>query len=421
MNFPAARAVESWLETLSAGSRDDGGTASGRTLFILDNDFGELTTVMYLVLGQECFRDARILLSRRLHRNNHHALPGRTDEWTSEQDLAETIEAFRPTVVVFASAYLLPVHGLLTAEAIERLCALARRHNAVVLTADPFVGLLSRWSGRLDQLISIAIPENAGERLRAVKRSADALLHNALSAAEGVLRDIPHLYPSHTDMDGLERFPTDHRNLSFFNKALLLPPHIQEIQRDERHWMFVISETDYATQSMFLGSTEFTRIVANLLTQTARLGRHAVFVGPAELLDLVNVSVASHERVHLLRYCHFHRFMALLLSAEYSFYWNVVSHSILMQLWNGRPVILFDRGHLARAVGPMYDRIIAWYYQGWEPPYLDHNAALSLSALEDAVAAHAQRRNQIAARFRRAASPAALFASLTESAARRSG
>lgn len=410
---PRVRAIESWLESLCTPRGLDL-VEPRRVLFILDNDFGELTTVMYLILGQECFRNARILLSPRLYQNNQDVLPGRVGVWTSERDLAEAIEAFQPAVVVLASGYLLPVHNLLTADAIERLCALARRHNAVVVTADPFLGLLTQWSGRLQQLISIDIPENADESLRSVKRSADRMLHNKLSEVEGALRDVPHLYPSHTDMDGVETFPTDSRNVSFFNDALLLPPHLNAMGlAGAPHWMFVISEADYSTQFMFLGNAGFARVVAHLLAQTARLGRHAIVVGPAELLDLVKLELPTDERIHLVRYCSFRRFMSLLLSAEYSFYWNVVSHSILMQLWNGRRVILFNRGHLARAVPPIYERVIAWYYQRWEPPYLDHNADLSLAALEH-VAAHAERRDQITERFRRAPSPAAVLASLLE-------
>jgi len=398
--------IETWLGSLctSRGGRS-------RTLFILDNDFGELTTVMYLVLGQECFGDARILLSPRLYEKNQDTLPGRIALWTSEEDLAQAIEAFQPAVVVFASGYLMPVHHLLTAAALERLCELARRHNAVVVTADPFLGLISQWSGRVEQLISIDIPDNASESLVAVKQSADRMLHTALSEAEQVLRTVPHLYPSYTDMDGLETTAEDSRNVSFFNDALLLPPELNAIRSN--HWMFVVSEADYSTQVMFLGSIGFARIVASLLTQTAQLGRDAIFFGPNELVDLVNLTLAGNdERIHVQTYCSFRRFMSLLLSAEYSFYWNVVSHSILMQLWNGRPVILFNRGHLARAVPAIYDRVIAWYYQGWEPPYLDHNEALSLSALEEATAPHERQREQIMARFRRAPSPAALLSSL---------
>ncbi|HTD82314.1 MAG TPA: hypothetical protein VK648_00830 [Gemmatimonadaceae bacterium] len=406
VSLPGGRAIETWLESLCTSR---GG--NGHVLFILDNDFGELTTVMYLVLGQECLGDARILLSPRLYEKNHDTLPGRIALWTSEEDLVQAIETFQPAVVVFASGYLMPVHRLLTAAALERLCELARRHHAVVVTADPFLGLVSQWSGRVEQLISIDIPEHASESLITVKQSADRMLHTALAEAERVLRNVPHLYPSYTDMDGLETAIEDNRNLSFFNDALLLPPEIRAVRSD--HWMFVVSEADYATQVMFLGSIEFARIVASLLTQTARLGRDAIFVGPNELVDLVNLTLAgTHERIHLLRYCSFRRFLSLLLSAEYSFYWNVVSHSILMQLWNGRPVILFNRGHLARAVPAIYDRVIAWYYQGWEPPYLDHNAALSLSVLEAAVAGHAQQRDRIMERFRRAPSPSALLSSL---------
>ncbi|MFL6247112.1 MAG: hypothetical protein ACJ74H_13860 [Thermoanaerobaculia bacterium] len=410
-DFPATRAIEDWLEGLCTPAAGDDQRAP--VLFILDNDYGELTTVLYLILGQECFRHARILLSPRLYQNNGDVLPGRIGLWTSERDLADSIDALKPGVVIFASAYLMPVHNLLTAEAIERLCALARRHNAVVVTADPFLGLLTQWSGRLQQLISIDIPENAGEHLRAVKQSADRMLHNKLSEVEGVLRDLPHLYPSYTDMDCVETFASDSRNVSFFNDTLLLPPHVAPTgPASTPHWMFVISEADYSTQYMSLGNARFARVVANLLAQTARLGRHAIFVGPAELLDLVTPELPADERIHLVRFCSFRRLMSLLLSAEYSFYWNVVSHSILMQLWNGRPVILFNRGHLARAVRPIYERVIAWYYQGCEPPYLDDHAELSLPALEHAVAAHAERRSQITERFRRAPSPAAVLASL---------
>jgi hypothetical protein len=427
VHFPAASAVERWLESLCmAGDseRQIRGRGDAPLLFVLDNDFGELTTVMYLVMGQECLRNARILLSDRLHQNNHDVLPGRTGVWRSEQDLAGEIEALRPALVVFASGYLLPVHNLLTAEAMQRLCVLARRHHSVVMTADPFLGLLSPWSGRMERLISIDIPKDADERLRAVKRSADAMLHTRLSDAERVLRDVPHLYPSYTDMRAVDRFGTDGRNRSFFNDALLLPGDVKSAVTSEGeapHWMFVISEADYATQVMFRSAAEFARIVAVLLEQTARLGRHAIFAGPAELLNLVSSTLAPAERIHLLRYCSFRRFMSLLLSAEYTFYWNVVSHSILMQLWNGRPVILFDRGHLARAVRPIYDRVIAWYYQSWEPPYLDDRAVLSLSAVEDALSAHADRRQEIAARFRRAPSPDALLASLLDGAPPASG
>jgi hypothetical protein len=380
---------------------------------------------MYLVLGQACFRDALILMSPRLYEKNHDAFPGRIARWASEADLVAAIDTVRPSVVVLASGYLLPVHDLLTTEAVGRLCAQARRHNAVVVTADPFLGLISQWSGRgLHRLISIDIPKNAGKRLVAIKRSADARLHKELLESERFLGPLHHLYPSYTDMDRLESADTDRRNLSFFNDALLLPPHLADTGRnagsqplvgaDPRHWMVLISEVDFQTQAMFLGVVGFAEVVASLLAQTAALGRHAIFLGPTALVDVLTPMVPANERVHLLTFSSFRRVMSLLLTAECCFYWNAVSHTILMQLWNGRPVILFDRGHLARAVPAIYDRVIAWYYQGWEPPYLDQHATLSVAALQEALARHAERRTEIMARFRRAPSPERLMESLIE-------
>ena len=76
------------------------------------------------------------------------------------------------------------------------------------------------------------------------------------------------------------------------------------------------------------------------------------------------------------------RFSALVLSAEYVFYWNVLSHSMFLRLLNARPVFLFDRGHLVRNVTPLYERIIEWYYQGWQPIYLDPAQDLTAQPLD---------------------------------------
>lgn len=431
-NFHRAKVVEAWLESLCTcqplPSRDSDDTAdygAARVLFILDDDFGELTTVMNFVMGQPCFHDAIVLLSPRLYKSNHDALPGRLWIWTSEEEVTRAIDAFQPKIVVFASGYLLPVHKLLTAEALERLCGHARRKQAVVVTTDPFLGLISQWSIQgLGKLISIDIPENAGPALLEAKKAGDTMLHAELSAAEKVLLEVPHLYPSHCDMDEVATVAVDSRNLGFFNEALLLPlppfaattpPGLLDVAptaEDRPHWMFVISQADYQTQSMFIGGIEFAKVVANLLNQAALLGRHAIFLGPGELIDLVSSRLVANEHIHLLRFCSFRTVMSLLLTAEYGFYWNLVSHSILMQLWNGKPVILFDRGHLARAMPAIYERTIAWYYQGWNPPYLNQNDQLSLAVLEQAITPHSRRRTEIMARFRRAPSPAVVLKSL---------
>lgn len=426
-DFPRARAVEAWLDGLRCDGPDrlDNATddEGARTLFVLDNDYGELTTVMYLILGQACFRSTRVLVSPRLYPTNHDALPGRVAQWNNEQDVANAIDTLRPRLVVFASGYLMKVHALLDAEALARLCELARGQGAVVATADPFLGLVPPGEAEdLRKLISIDIPAKADAMLLTARRMGNTILHRSLSGAERVLRAYPHLYPTYTDMEGLLATDTDSRNVSFFNEKLLVPPRLLSVspnagggplETDGRlHWVFIISQADNTTQSIFEGPAQFARIVATRLAEAAELGRHAIFLGPTDLSNLVRSALQSHERIHLLPFCSFRSAMALLLTAEYCFYWNVVSHSILMQLWNGRPVILFDRGHLARAMPTIYERVIAWYYQGYEPPYVDQKSPLSLAALERAVAPQADRRTELMARYRRAPSPADLMQSL---------
>jgi hypothetical protein len=406
------------LEGLQACGPREGGAAgppdSPRTLFILDNDFGELTTIMYLVLGQPCFRNARMLANKRLFATNRDALPGRVTLWSGEADAVAAIDSFQPHLIVFASGYLLPVHRLLSAAGIARLCEQAERIGAVVVTADPFLGLVSRGAGEdLAPLVSIAIPDTADESLVAAKKMGDAMLHAALAETEKVLRAVPHLYPAYTDMEGIECWPGDARNLSFFNDALLIPPDIAAAQPGEDpYWIFLISLVDYQTQSMFEGPLEFAHIVADRLADAVALGRRAILLGPSDLIERIGLILPADERIQLLDFCPFTRAMSLLLAAETCFYWNSVSHSVIMPLWNARPVFFFDRGHLVRAAPTIYPRILAWYHQGLEPSWLDQKAALSLAVVEREAAEKAARRADIVVRYSRAPSPAIMLESL---------
>jgi len=109
--------------------------------------------------------------------------------------------------------------------------------------------------------------------------------------------------------------------------------------------------------------------------------------------------------VDILSFCPFDRLISLLLSAEYAFYWNIVSHSILIRLFNRLPVILFDRGHLVRNVTAMHDRVVQWYYQGWEPEFRDHCEPLTLETVSAWVGDYRAEAARICEGFRRAPTP----------------
>jgi hypothetical protein len=111
------------------------------------------------------------------------------------------------------------------------------------------------------------------------------------------------------------------------------------------------------------------------------------------------------EGVSLLTYCSFKRFASLLLGAEYVFYWNVVSHTMLLRLFNEQPIFMLDRGHLVRNVKPLYGRVVDWYYQGLEPIYLDQELTLDPELLASLASGYRERASQISAGMRRSPSP----------------
>jgi hypothetical protein len=412
-----SKRMKNWLNKLTETTCSETENDFPKTLFVLDNDYGELTTILYLIQGQSCFSNSKLALSPRVFQKNKNVLPDRVVLWESEQDLVELITSYQPKVLVLAAGYLIPVHDLLTNEALERICQLAKNQNTQIVTADPFLGLLSEWSPKgLNQIISIDIPTDADENLVTIKRQADLYLHTRLGGANAYLKDFPHLYPTYTDMEGIASFPSDEMNRSFFNDQLIIPEHLQTpIPSDKPHWIFIISEVDFQTQSMHLGVPQFISILIDLLIQGANLDRKIIFLGPGSLIEILRSSEATlgHD-IHLFNFGAYEVVMSLLLTAEYSFYWNVVSHTVLIQLWNGRPIVLLDKGHLARSISNLYERVIAWYYQGWEPRYFDQNEPLSLEKLAEYKHEHAEQKDDLMKAYRRALSPESLFKSLVE-------
>ena len=100
------------------------------------------------------------------------------------------------------------------------------------------------------------------------------------------------------------------------------------------------------------------------------------------------------------------------LSAEQAFYWNVVSHSLLIRLYNQLPIVQFDHGHLIRTAPAIYDRIVRWYYQGWAPPLRNHREPLTPATVENWTAGYRPHAARLVERYRRAPSPEQMIADL---------
>ena len=409
---PDVFAIERWLEQLSTMPAQV--PPGPRLLFVLDNDFGELTTVKYFLLGQELAARSTLLLPDRLYAHNADTLPGRTHRYASVNDILQVVDREHPAVVFLCSGYLLWDHLAFTANELEHLVDGLRARGCRIVTADPFLGMLSRQDPRT--LITIDVPTShpvwTAEQLRETKRPVEERMRVAFAESERILRDTHHVYPAGGDVPVDDAAKTDERNLAFFNSHLVRPPSRTRDTTVTPHWLFVLTGADCGVQMLYHGEAGFADLVASKLVETVAAGRHPILIAPGDFIEKLMPRMPTAEGIDVLPYAPFIRFMSLLLGAEHVFYWNAVSHSLLIRLFNQQPIVLFDRGHLLRNAGGIRDRIVRWYYQGWEPPIRDHRERLTL----DTVNAWVEEYGALAARlvngFRRAPSPAKLVADL---------
>lgn len=416
--------IERWVESLvpksgrlliepaGSGKRS---AENARLLFVLDNDYGELTTVMYLLLGQDWADRVMLLLPDHLYQTNSQAIPGRTFRFGSIQEVEHAIDSFHPDIAFLCSGYLYAMHDLFSLEELEHLIDFLGKRDCKVVTADPFLGMLSRRP--VSSLISVdfpdaselTLPAHVFRHLADVKQEQDEWLIEKLSGAERILRDHLHVYPAHASPSAEEASTADFREIAFFNPRLICTALPETDNETKPHWVFILSGTDLETQQMFEAVRGFTEIVARLLKQAIAAGRRPIFVGPEKFVRELVRAMRGHEGAELLSFCSFTRLAALLLAAEYAFYWNSVSHSILLRSFNGLPVILFDRGHLVRNIEAIYERVIQWYYQGVQPIYLDHCQPLTLEVLDKATVDFRRDVARMGQDYKRAPEPASLI------------
>jgi tetratricopeptide (TPR) repeat protein len=411
---PEVFQVERWLGRLAtpAHSPSSGSFSAPRLLFILDDDYGELTTLMYLVLGQPLLAQTMVLVPDRLFEKNADALPGRIHRYVSVEDILQLVDRHRPEVVFLCSGYLLPIHRLLALEELEHLVTSLRERGCRIVTADPFLGVLSQQDAR--DLITIDVPKRVEDelfrrRLEQAKKREEERLWTDLSACERLFKDTYHLYPANCDLPPHQPTVRDARNISFFNAQLVYPEPLFRERGGRPHWLFILSRTDYEAQVLFETPLVFIDLVAEKLAQTLAAGRHPILIGPNDMIDALGHRFSTADGVDTLAYCSFSQFMSLVLSAEHAFYWNVLSHSLLIRLFNKLPTIIFDRGHLVRNVPAMYERVVQWYYQGWQPTLVDHNQALTLDTVSAWAAPYLRNADRIREGFQRARSPVAMI------------
>src|SRR5207248_1879250 len=115
---PRVEALERWTDALASVSASPN---DSRLMFVFDTDYGEVSTAMYMVLGQSLVASTTLLMPPRLFVNNGELLPGRTFLYRALEDIVDAVDRHRPDLVFICSGYLFPVHKICTSEQLGEL------------------------------------------------------------------------------------------------------------------------------------------------------------------------------------------------------------------------------------------------------------------------------------------------------------
>jgi len=336
--------------------------------FILSHDYGELSSALYFING--CDFQSTLLMPARLLDLNRGGLPAQALCYQSLADVFDAVDREEPDIIFLFSAYLYAVNNLLRIEETEELVRGLKSRTRAVVTTDPFLGLMVNPN-------ATTIREDHPMR---------AALTEHFARLSPTLKHLTHLY-----FMPAEGIPVADR-VSFANPTVVVTepqvPHAEAtlarrvgIDRSRKRWLFILSAEDYGFQAGVFGRTAFDGMLLDLLGSAVSAGRQPVLIGPRACIDSLAGRGASIPGLILTPFCGHDVFQSLLLDAEFVFYWNVFSNSVMARVMNRRPVFFFGRGHMAYAMPALYVAGVRHYYLDCELPYLDQRGGLTVERL----------------------------------------
>jgi len=345
-----------------------------RLIAIVCPDYGELGHAMYFLQGLALSVPPIVLLPASLQASVGTQTRQLWRTYTQAEELWREIEALRPDAVLLFSGYLLdlPPHSLLKT---LRLLYRLRRQGITTLTTDPFLGLLNR-PGALD--FTQVLQAEGSPMSRALRSWRVSLRLFLLRLA---LRHCVHLYPA--PMERLHGATAAKAGMhSYFNPLPVPAPEEDDGRGIEGPalWLFVLSDIDYRLQLRRRGSN-FPLQVLDRLRDAQAQGRIAMLVGPPALTDILRPLLGSQDRITLHTGLDYDRYLHLLLRAEYAFFWNLYSFSLMHRVQAALPVLYFDEGHMVDIMPALHEAGIELFYAGWHPRLLSLDLPLTTTAL----------------------------------------
>lgn len=342
---------------------------AAKLTFVLSNDFGELFNALYFLHSSPF--EATLLLPPRLMQVNQGTLPFPAQSYQLAADIAEAVERTAPDAVVLFSGYLLVLNKLLTVEELQGLLDAWRRRGTRIITSDPSLGLIAQGGGLFQERF-------AGARA----------LTEHFAWLRDQLADAFHVYLA----PGAIEIERDHG--SYFNPLTILSDTDRArraatlatwslLDRERTRWLFILSPEDEALQVAALGRAAFTHLLTQRLLDVSNAGRQPVLIAPAATIAAVRATGDTPSGLIALSGCGYFRFMLLLHDAEYVFYWNQFSASMLARVLQRQPIFTFAPGHLVHALREIQELGSRHFYLGLSPTALDLAESLSETRLSE--------------------------------------
>lgn len=371
-----------------------------RLLVIVSGDYGEIGAAMYFLQGLKPAHVPVVLLPASRARAMS-AMPGidlRTYEGIADIRRALAGAAF--DIVLLSSGYLLTITTGLGLVDVVGLIRGLRRRGVALLTSDPYLGLLPSPA-------SLSL----GDLRRRDGRSA-FIGACVLYPVRHLLWDVWHIYPA--PIDRLPARPGA-RRLSYFNAAAQDDFPVSRGDAAGRPtWLFILSMADY-TMLMKANGERFVARVVERLEDSVALGRDALLIGPEALVAAVRERVGERAGIALQSETPYANYMHNLMRAEYAFYWNYFSFSIIHRVLANLPVFFFDEGHLPHILPAVGEAGIRLFYDGWRPPVLPVGARLGEEELSWRARDAMENFRRIADGMKRCLTPQELLRRVTES------
>ncbi len=361
-----------------------------KLLLIVSRDFGELGNALYFLDGQVLDAPPVIMLPASFGDPGIGALSAQLRHYADLDDIIAALDTDRPDAVLLFSGYLLQVGARLSLLNSLRLLRLLKRRRIPVLTSDPFLGAIRHpWS--LDFYVPIRAVRRAGGVLQLARARVEAtLLGLRLYLLSRSLRAAWHGYPARVQRSGL---PAQVRWSGYFNdKAQACQPSAAAAQ-DQASWVFILSQIDGDILMEAEGQAFIDALCARL-DDTLKAGRRAVLIASQRVLAALPPHWHARAGVELRTQCAYDEYMQVVMSAQYAFFWNYFSFSIIHRVIARRPVFFFGAGHMVRILPLLARQGIDNLYAGETPALLPMQSALDADAL-------AQQASAVSAQFER--------------------